>query len=85
MGTLGALYRAVVFLLSISACAFAQNPTATVVGTVRDATGAFVAGAEVRVRNVETNDVHVTKTTPEGEFTMFTRPLDVAALLAEAN
>src|SRR5215470_13107520 len=70
MGTIGALGRAVVVVLFILACAFAQNPTATIVGTIRDATGGFVAGAEVRVRNVETNDAHVVRSTPEGEFTI---------------
>jgi hypothetical protein len=35
----------------------AQNPTATVVGTVTDASGGAVVAAQFDVRNVETNDV----------------------------
>src|SRR5689334_953700 len=69
----GAL-RAIALLSSILFSAFAQNPTATVVGIVRDATGAFIVGAEIRIRNVETNDVHTAKSALEGEFTIPSLP-----------
>ena len=44
MGIISALRRAGVLSFFILACAFAQNPTATIVGIVRDATGAFGSG-----------------------------------------
>jgi len=41
----------------IAGILLAQNPTATLVGTVRDATGAVVADAALEVRNTETGDL----------------------------
>lgn len=69
MGFVGALLRAIL-LPSFLICAFAQNPTATVVGTVKDATGALIAGVEIRIRNVETNNVQVAQTDAQGEYTI---------------
>ena len=42
----------VVFL--ISGAAYPQGPTAALVGTVTDSTGGVIAGANIRVRHVET-------------------------------
>ena len=46
----------------------AQTPTATLVGTVLDPTGAVVTGASVEVRNAGTNEVRKSETDRRGEF-----------------
>jgi len=50
--------------------AHAQTPTATLVGRITDASHAVVAGADVRVRNLETNELRSVKSQNEGEFTV---------------
>lgn len=55
-----------VFLLSPAA--WAQATLADILGTVRDPSGAAVAGAVVRVRNMSTNDSRETMTSSEGVF-----------------
>src|SRR5580700_692457 len=59
---------AVAFLFSVALQA--QSPTATVVGTVKDASGASIAGAAIGVRNVETGEVRSAQSQIEGEFTV---------------
>jgi hypothetical protein len=56
--------------LVFAGLAAAQTPTATLVGRVVDATGAAVTGADIRVRNVETNEVRTAQTLLEGEYTV---------------
>ena len=48
----------------------AQTPTATLVGTVFDPTGAVVAGASLEVRNSDTNQRHAAQSDAKGEFTI---------------
>jgi hypothetical protein len=50
--------------------AIAQAPTATLVGTVRDTQHLVIVGADVTVRDVNTNAVRVTKTGPQGEYSV---------------
>jgi hypothetical protein len=50
--------------------AMAQAPTATLVGTVRDSLRAVIVGAEVNVRDVNTNAARVAKTDAQGEYTI---------------
>src|SRR5262245_19442917 len=50
------------------ALSFAQGPSASVVGTVTDATGGVIAGAAVKARNVETDVEQVTITNPAGAY-----------------
>lgn len=61
-----ALPLACVFLLAPAA--WAQATLADILGTVRDPSGAAVAGAAVRVRNMSTNDARETTTNTEGVF-----------------
>ena len=48
--------------------ALAQLPTATVLGTVKDASGAVVPGASVNVRNTETGLLRTAETSADGRF-----------------
>src|SRR5438270_11671195 len=47
-------------------CAFAQTELATVLGRVTDPSGAVVAGAEVEIKNVETNLRVMSETNGDG-------------------
>ena len=44
----------VLFSLFFASLAFAQLPTASILGTVRDSSGATVPGATVTIKNVDT-------------------------------
>ena len=48
----------------------AQNPTATLVGTVRDTSGAIVAGATLEVRNTDTDNIRKATSDENGDFTI---------------
>ena len=48
----------------------AQNPTATLVGTVRDASAAVVVGASLDIRNTNTDEARKAVTNEKGEFTV---------------
>lgn len=63
------------FVCSLAAWSWGQGAQGTIVGTVKDATGAVVANASVIVTNTETNVVQPTKTTQAGDFTVpFVKP-----------
>src|SRR5712692_8574119 len=65
----------VVIALGCAVCAlFAQNPTAIVVGTVRDSAGAAIDGATVKVRNIDTGAGFELKSNVNGEFTAANLP-----------
>jgi hypothetical protein len=51
-------------------CAFAQTELATVFGRVTDPSGAVVAGAEVEIRNVETNLRVMSATNGDGLYSI---------------
>jgi hypothetical protein len=54
----------------LTGLATAQTPTATLVGRITDATHASIAGASVKVRNVETNEVRALQSAVDGGFTV---------------
>src|SRR5262249_46788802 len=49
--------------------AFGQTPTATVLGTVQDATGGIIAAATVKIQNAGTTETRVVTSDGRGEFT----------------
>ena len=57
-----------ILLALFSARAFAQKDTGTILGAVRDATGAVVPRAEVRARSLSTNVEFRTVTNQDGEY-----------------
>src|SRR4051812_32881510 len=56
--------------LQMLPCAFAQTELATILGRVTDPSGAVVAGAEVEVRNVDTNLAVMSGTNGDGLYTI---------------
>ena len=57
------------FLLVLSASAVLAQTSGTIVGNVRDATGAQISGASVTVTNTQTNAVRVDTTNEAGLYT----------------
>src|SRR4051794_26550853 len=62
------LFFTLIFVAALGAPAFAQIVGGTISGTVRDATGAFLSGASVVVRQVETGATRTLTTSAEGRF-----------------
>ena len=62
-------------VLFLPAFALAQTVTGTLQGTVSDARGAVVPGAEVVIRNMETGQERTVQTNSEGDYTAAFLPL----------
>ena len=60
--------RALMALLCIAPAAYAQVDRATLSGTVKDATGAVLAGAKVTVTNIATNVADKATTSSSGSY-----------------
>jgi protocatechuate 3,4-dioxygenase beta subunit len=58
------------FLFVSAVPAFAQNNKGTIVGTVKDPSGAVVAGATVTVTNTETGEAREATTGDDGTYTV---------------
>ena len=58
----------VVVLLSVAALASAQDPVASLEGSVRDASGAPVAAVKVTVENLDTGATQPTSTASNGVY-----------------
>ena len=56
--------------LTLTPLLLAQNPTATMVGTVRDQSGGIVIGAELEIRNTDTDNTRKAVADQRGEFTV---------------
>jgi len=64
-------YRPLVIAACVAACATAaaaQSEQGRLIGSVRDASNAFVGGATVTIRNDRTSDARTTETDPQGKF-----------------
>jgi Carboxypeptidase regulatory-like domain len=62
---------------------FAQLPTATILGNVKDSSGASVPGATVSARNVDTNFVRTVTTGDDGSYRLAELPVGNYELKAE--
>ena len=62
-------------LLMATHVAFAQLPTATILGVVKDATGAVVPGANLTARNVETGQTRTTVSGGDGSYRFSAMPV----------
>ncbi len=72
-------------LLACSALSFAQETTATLVGTVTDPSGAAIPGAVIRAVNKATNVARETKSEASGEFSLPFLQAGDYSITAEAN
>jgi outer membrane receptor protein involved in Fe transport len=63
-------WSALLVSLALPALLPAQNPTATMVGTVRDQSGGIVAGAALEIRNTDTGSARKAIADQRGEFTV---------------
>lgn len=61
-------------LLALSACAYAQSTTGSLIGTVTDATGGSIAGAKIRVTNLGNGAMVETASGAAGEYTVANLP-----------
>jgi hypothetical protein len=55
-------------LAAMATTAFAQLPTATILGTVRDNSGAVIPGADVAAKNIETDQSRTAITAEDGSY-----------------
>ena len=62
------------FLFAATVAAQTQITTGNIQGTVLDANGAAVAGAEVEVKNADTNFIRTATTDEEGRFVALQLP-----------
>src|SRR5882762_8233799 len=69
-------------MLLLSPAASAQSIFATLSGTVRDASGAVVPGADIAVKNMSSQTVYKSVTNREGYFSLNTLPLGTYQLTA---
>src|SRR5438270_8329948 len=67
------------------ASGFAQLPTGTILGTVKDASGALVPGAAVTAQNVETGTSRSTSTDETGAFRLTALPVGHYDLRVESS
>src|SRR5689334_18778892 len=71
----GLRWARIVFVTgTLSSVAVAQSSTATLVGTVRDSSGAVLAGVSIQIRNSSTDEHRETVTTATGDFTVAELP-----------
>ena len=65
---MSAVSRVSTLALCLGASAWAQISTGTIVGVVEDPSGAVVPNAEITVKQVDTGETRVARTTGSGEF-----------------
>src|SRR5262249_49032445 len=75
--------RSVAFLILIALTLRGQNITGTILGTIRDASGAVIAGAQVRVTNEATNIPVKVVTNANGDYVVTNLPAAQYSVLAE--
>jgi len=73
IGVFGRFVTAIVALIALGTClSFAQTSTATILGTVKDASGALVPGVSITVKHTESG---LTRSVVSGERVGYTVPL----------
>jgi hypothetical protein len=76
-------YRALPLYLLLCLACYGQNTTGTILGTVKDSSGAVIAGAKVRVTNESTNIAVNVTSNSAGDFVASNLPAAVYSLQAE--
>jgi len=69
------LWAVALTLVLMAIPAFAQLPTATILGTVRDASGAVVPGAAVTAKDVDTGNSRTANTESDGSYRFSALPV----------
>ena len=84
-GTLHGMSRIVALLVcvTVASLAPAQLPTATILGTVKDSTGAVIPQAAVTVRNTETGLARTAESGGDGSFRFPALPVGTYEIRAE--
>ena len=77
--------RSGIFLLLLTKCAFAQTPTGSIIGVVRDPSGAVVAAAHVTVRSSSTGLERAITTSGVGDFSVPVLPAGEYQVSVEAS
>ena len=81
----GASYLCVALTIFISVAAFAQSDVGTIVGFVKDQSGAVVPKAIVTVRNEATGELHTVSSDDQGHYTAPSLPPAYYSMTAEAK
>ena len=71
------IWMAWVIIPLMSLSIFAQVPTGTILGTVKDPSGAVIAGAAITVRNVDTGDRRTAASGTDGAIASLNYPLAI--------
>jgi hypothetical protein len=74
-----------VLLLLFSSPAFAQLTTADILGTVADATGAVVPGANITLTNLGTNETRTGQSNSSGDYSVTRLPVGHYSLTVKAS
>jgi hypothetical protein len=72
-------------MIFISVAAFAQSDVGTIVGFVKDQSGAVVPNAKVTIQNEGTGELHTVSTDEEGRYTAPSLPPAYYSMTAEAK
>ncbi len=70
----GALLLVLAALLGLTAAAWGQEVTASIVGTVNDPSGAPINGAEVKATSVDQGTTFTAKTNETGAYSITSHP-----------
>src|SRR5262245_30656316 len=82
-GTAALMAGMVVWIALGSGLAFAQGSTASIIGTVRDASGAVVPGAAATIKNLETGLTRAAEADTNGGYSMASLPVGEYEVTAE--
>jgi len=77
------IYTGFVFMVLLSTSVFGQSFTGTLVGTVKDPTGAVLPGVSLKLTRVDTGQVREMLTNERGDFTFVQLPVGTYQLEAE--
>src|SRR5258708_1056205 len=76
--------RTLLCIFAGAACVWGQNTTGTILGVVRDSSGAVIAGAEVRIANEATNIAVGVVTNTSGDYVATNLPAALYSVHAES-
>ena len=78
-------FRLSFLLLIVSAALFAQADRGSVVGTITDPSGGYVAGVSLQLRNQATNLDYSTVSKESGSFAFLNLPVGAYTLIAQGK